>query len=507
MLHFTVLPAPPRRRRFVAVTRLLICFCTFLLSAPLFALESPAPIQLHDIHWEIEGRSRPVALAWAAEIEGDETWPDEGTLESWIIERKQLLMNQRVIDTVEITYRIYEVGEVILIDLDIQIKDSFNIIAMPKPEYSSADGLDISIRARDYNFLGLLSPLKLNVGYALDDENLQAFRLSEGTWYVDLETSLPIRLAGYDWELSLLNSFAWTEDKVFQFSNRSAMGIALPLGPGNLLASLSQGFYLNDNNGEYYVAEYGTYLEGWYLNTLARLGYSLELVELGKKNTPLVATSVFSVNYSYLPGPGDIGDERRGPTLAVENSLSIERIDWLENMRQGRGARLALTIPYNIFELMFKPVVSATATVHQPITSFMSLSGRIHAFHRFKDIDSSAGDPLRGVIRLRASSIASGNFDVNFRLFAFRPHQWFDKNWMRFMAFEFHSSLFFDLAWAHSRDDLNYESTNPWYACTGIEAVIYPEAFRSLFLRVSLGFDLARFPDTREVYIGLGHHY
>lgn len=503
-MNATLCISRPRcKRRSLAILSLF-----FLLSVSLsFAAENDASIALHEVHWTIEGRSRPAALARAADIQGDESWPDEAALEAWIAERRQRLLNQRVLDTVEISYRIHEAGEPVRIDLEIHIKDSFNIIAMPKPEYSSADGLDISIRARDYNFLGLLSPLKVNVGYALDDENLQAFRFAEGTWYADLETTLPLRLAGFDWELSLINSFAWTEDKVFQFSNRNAMGLTLPLGPGNLLASLSQGFSLNERNGAYYVDSYGTYLDGWYLNTLSKIGYSLDLLKWGPHQTPVVARSVFSVDYSYLPGPGEIGDERRGPTLALENSLSSERINWLVNLRQGYHTELSLALPYNMYELLFKPVVAATFIYHKPLTSFLGISTRVHAFHRLMDINADAGDFLRGLIQLWSSTLVGTNMDLVFKVLPFMPHKWFDKEWMRFLAFELHSSLFLDIAWAHSRDDPQYNSIEPWYLCTGIEAIIYPEAFRSLFLRVSVGFDTARFPQAREVYIGLGHHY
>jgi hypothetical protein len=154
-----------------------------------------------------------------------------------------------------------------------------------------------------------------------------------------------------------------------------------------------------------------------------------------------------------------------------------------------------------------KPVISAKAVVHHPFTSFMGLSARIQTSHRFLDMDPDAGDLLRGVIELWASSLAGANLDLTFKVLPFMPHQWFEKEWMRFLAFELHASLFVDAAWAHSRDDASYTDLVPWYLCTGVEAIVYPEAFRSLFLRVSLGFDTARFPQAREVYIGLGHHY
>jgi hypothetical protein len=65
------------------------------------------------------------------------------------------------------------------------------------------------------------------------------------------------------------------------------------------------------------------------------------------------------------------------------------------------------------------------------------------------------------------------------------------------------------MALLYNDDTWSFESTG------GIEAIVFPDAMRSLYIRASLGISLkelaktGKFPggDNREIFIGIGHHY
>ena len=165
----------------ILILLLILMFCL----SPVFSQESdfdelqsdeyqPAEIQLDEnsifvissINCNITGRTRPYAVLYNGEFKTGEEIQGQANLEKYIRDKTQMLLNHRVLKTVSIDYTAEDAREdgKIPVNLVINIEDTWNFIIMPIPRYSSNTGLELILRYRDYNFLGTMNPLPINVG-------------------------------------------------------------------------------------------------------------------------------------------------------------------------------------------------------------------------------------------------------------------------------------------------------------------------------------------------------
>jgi len=174
--------------------------------------------------------------------------------------------------------------------------------------------------------------------------------------------------------------------------------------------------------------------------------------------------------------------------------------------------------------------IEATVAGYLNAASFLGLHARLK-FRAYLNEDGyywSAADVLRGVLNdeVNAQRMVSLNLDVPVRVFRFAPSQWFHpesrlgRGIIRFFKYfegELHLSPFVDLAMAAMDDDLHPDygrafSTRDLLAAGGIEFIYFSYYWRSLYLRISPGFNLREFakkPTWRwnELFIGMAHHY
>jgi len=111
--------------------------------------------------FDIRGRTRPNALLHNAELRVGEELHGRAGLEEYIRDRTQVLTNMRILrDTAEISYSVGARREdgAYPVTLLIKVEDSWNIIALPIPEYDSNTGFELDLRIRHYNFLGTMTP-------------------------------------------------------------------------------------------------------------------------------------------------------------------------------------------------------------------------------------------------------------------------------------------------------------------------------------------------------------
>jgi len=120
----------------------------------------------NEIDFDIDGRTRPFALLANGEFREGERIYGKENLEKYISLKRQLLLNQRVLEEVNIEYSLGAVEKdgAIPVSLIIFVKDTWNLIILPYPKYDSNEGFSITIKARDYNFLGTMSALKFDLG-------------------------------------------------------------------------------------------------------------------------------------------------------------------------------------------------------------------------------------------------------------------------------------------------------------------------------------------------------
>lgn len=209
------------------------------------------------------------------------------------------------------------------------------------------------------------------------------------------------------------------------------------------------------------------------------------------------------------------------PVLIASIAASIGRVNWVDNFRKGFEAEVVVSYPYYFNDGSSYAILSGSASGFLDF-GFFGPSARISGFARSPgSIDSSAGDPVRGIInnRIKTGTALFLNLDFPFRVIRFRPADWFGVSWMRYFHFEQHWSPFIDVALVETEDRL-FSPSDAWIGA-GIEVITYPTASRSFFVRICAAWDLrdvialksfsGESPrDGRaisEFFLGVGHHY
>jgi outer membrane protein assembly factor BamA len=161
-----------------------------------------------DFEFDIKGRTRPDALMYNGEFNKGEKIQGNACLEKYIRDKTQLLINQRVLkDNVEISYAAgeQEPDGTYPVTLTIKVEDTWNIIPLPKPEYNSNTGFNLTIKIKDYNFLGTMEPLTVDLGYSYDEDNRNSFLFG-------IYSDIPFRAFGFNWNFLFDNSFDYRPD-------------------------------------------------------------------------------------------------------------------------------------------------------------------------------------------------------------------------------------------------------------------------------------------------------
>jgi hypothetical protein len=475
---------------------------------------------IRDIDLDISGFSRKFAILYYAEITPGERITGRENLEAYRLNKIQLLMNQRALDSVDI--RCFEDTALedgtIPVDLLIIVKDTWNIIALPYFQYDDNSGFELTLKARDYNFLGTLSPLRLDLGYTLDADKTWDF--SQGAFNFKLDSDIPLRLFNLNWNINFDHDLSYTYEEPLYYRNTTGLSMELPLSFTTFTFGFDQSTTVNEDNEDVYTGDYLPGIHGGrfvpvYFSSVANVSWKIPTPLAVDRFGKLTYTPKISGKVNYLPaGQGDIDELRRGPTITLSHSLGFGRIDWIDNYRSGLEASISNSNTYNFFREDWDLSYDLSAVYHHIFTDYFGMSGRLKYRHWLDTHSKTAGDVLRGILDrdLCADYMFSLNLDFPLRALQFLPSQWFNISWLRLFNFDLHISPFFDLALA--RDPVH--NTTFWSQPSigaGVEIIVFPHFFRSLYLRISPGYDVnatvqsGKLGIWNELFIGIGHYY
>jgi len=498
---------------------LLLLALPLLALFPLSAQEDDRLFVIAAFEFDITGRTRPDALLHNAELRVGEEIRGMEALERFVRDRTQLLVNTRVLDAVEIAFSVGEARPdgAFPVTLAISAAGTMNVIAIPVPYFHSHTGFEFDVRARDYNFLGTMSPLRLNLGYSLDEYRQSSFN-------VMLTSVIPFTAWGLRWSFLFENIFEYRPDvdEPFFFRNNTGLSVELPFGGTTLTVGFEESFLLNDENHRRYRDLYGDFQSGIFMSSTAfaswRVPFGFSDVRFGEVAYTVSPSMTF---VHEMPGQPALHGFRRGPFAEVSHSLGLGRIDWHGNFRRGFSVSLGNSFfydvsGYDVFQDPFHATLGFTGVAHLILADFLGLSARMQTrrwvFFGGNGYNDEAGNVLRGISdrSIHADHMLSFNFNLPFRVFVFEPSRWFGIERLRFFNFEFHASPMFDFAF------FNDPSAGSDVAATGgIELVVFPEAMRSLYLRFSFGVNALELLRTRslpggsnrEISISMGHHF
>jgi hypothetical protein len=471
--------------------------------------------------YDIKGRTRPGALAYRAEFKVGEKLEGMAGLEEYINDKTQVLINQRVLeDNPEITYSIGKQQEdgTYPVIFTIKVEDTWNIIALPYPKYSSNSGLDLTIKARDYNFFGTMYPLRVDLGYSRTLEGRNSFSLG-------FDFNIPFKALGYNWNFTFDNTFGYRPgvSEPFYYKNTTGISMELPFRRTTFIFGFNESVNVNEENPDAYKILYSDYHKGLYMSSML---YTLWLIPTGLQVSNYgeltYSPAIFATfNHGFPKWP--LEDFRKGPFLVLSHSLGFEKIDWHGNYREGLSASLSNSFAFDIFNRNNYPLtttLSLTATGHFIIRDFFGISSRLmyrHWFHNAPGYNGvEASDVLRGVSdsAISANYMLSLNLDFPLRVLSFKPSQWLDNNKLRFFDFEVHLSPVIDMAIYNEPLGTSFNPKNT-LVTGGLEAIVFSDFMRSLYLRVCFAFNLremigsGKIPggQNREITLMMGLFY
>jgi hypothetical protein len=490
----------------------------FLICTAAFSQEEPQDNSVYFINsfkFNITGLTRTDALIRKGELKTGEEIIGFAELEKYIQDKTQLLYNERVLDSVSIDYTIGEQNNAgkFPVNIIITTKDTWNIVAIPRPRYSSNTGFDITLKARDYNFLGTMSPLRIDLGYSYDENKQNSF-------FFMFDSNIPFTAYGLNWNIKFLNDFSYRPDteQPYYYKNTTGLSVEFPVSFTTITVGLNESFISNEENADIYKPEYGNFQDGFYMSTNPYVSWKIPIgIDAGNYGEIILTpgiSAVFPHEFSKWP----LDDIRKGPNFIFSQNFGFNRVDWIGNFRKGLDISVNNSFEYNFYRAKndkntWNDKIIFSGIGHFKFTDFFGISTNLMYRHWiFYDYGYTfAGDALRGVIDkdISADYMLSLNLDLTFKIFKFLPSVWFNKPKLRIFNFELFAVPFIDMAVYHdpaNKTDFNIKNT---VYTGGLETIIFPEFFRSLFLRLSFGWNLKNKLDydNMEIYIGTDFFY
>ena len=479
----------------------LLLFFSFL--SPVFsdAADGEREIKfiIRNISYTIEGKTREDVLSHYLGIKSGGSFFTEEELTAYLADKLQLIKNQRSLAEEEGEIKITlsrdpDDPKLNFVDLEVCVKDSWNYIVLPYPRYDSNSGFLLSLRGRNYNFLGSMETLFLNLDYLKLNTGGSEYSLNGG--FV-----LPFYLLDYHWKFSFDENVSISPDTPLKVYTKAGISLDIPLDSLTWQASIDQYYYLNQD-GE-------TDEDGYYMKTAARFGSSiptgLDLPLLGELSySPGIITS-----FAYKPFD-NLSDDRKGYELGAEHGVSAGRIDWHGNFRDGATLSVDQDLRYNFTTELWLSNQNIEFQFHKAF-GWGGFSSRLKGFYLYNSTGTGIGEPIRGILNARLDGNAAVFLNLDFPV---KIWIWFLDRW-----FEGHISPFFDYALVKPENG-DFSLDKGWYS-GGIEGFAFLKAARSIYLRMSLGVDLEAIldgampgdPAPRDgasiytLFIGLGHHY
>jgi hypothetical protein len=480
-------------------------------------------------------KSRAFILFYHGEFKYGEEIRGRAGLEKYVRSKTQLLMNQRVLKEVRIDFTIgeREPDGGYPVSLRVFTQDTWNIIAIPRPQYSSNSGFDLTVKARDYNFLGTMEPLRLDIGYNHDEDGDNIIKL-------EIDSNIPFTAFGYYWRINFDHFLNLMIGDNPSYKNVTGIAMELPFRRTTFTFGLDESFIWHESNeGRYPEYEIDNdpddldsdpfgkkYFDGLYaaseLYALWEIPTGINIPDSGE----LTYRPKLGLQINYSPSAWPLDSVRTGPFLNMDQSLGFDRVDWIGNYRRGFNVSFSNNNQFDSHRRLFNNSLDFDATGHFILADFLGLSARFQYRHWFYHYPytfyEKAGDALRGIRDkdIPAKFMFSLNLDLPLRLFFFTPSRWTGKSKLRLFDFECQFAPILDMAFYQGADNaLEFRASG------GGELMLFPDFMRSLYLRISIGYDfndMAKaggfteggtrmleylLKDINEIFIGIGHHY
>ena len=488
--------------------------------------------RINSVRYIIDGKTKEASVEREVKIDKATVFPDETAFANYIRDYRQRLLNTRLFDEVEIDYEtklIDEENDLYGADVTVRLRDSFHFIGMPYPKYDSNTGFTLKLKLKDTNFFGTMKDMSADINFLLerddDDDEMKHLVNDMGlTAGINFSFDLPFKLFKLDaaWTNSYSISYTIGHSSP-EWDASTGLNFSVPFGSRTSLDfSFAQGFTRNFDYKKYgddiYFTEKGT----------ISLPVVLQRIEnWGNVNyTPYVSGKY----YWDFNGISDSNSDLAGPQLAIGQTLGTSRINWKNNLRTGLSISTTQSFTYIAQESKLQPKFSVELQVFKGFKR-IGIASDLYFFLMANGMEN-IGSRLRGIRDKQYFSASSGhadsyatktsgalvvNLDFPVRIFS----TCFEKNRvLRKLNFEMQLSPFIDFALANNKATGTSFSPKDGFYTAGLEMIVFPESWKSIQVRASVGFDVGSYllknqlnmnwrsdVSPYEVSVGIGLHY
>ena len=468
-------------------------------------MDAPA-YKIESVEYSIKGLTKAGPLSAKVPIDKNRVFASREEFDAYIAELNTEFHNMRTIESYEITFDFLESqNNIIPVKLKVYVKDTWNIIALPYPSFDSNSGLQFKLKLKDFNFLGTLEPLTMDLIYNRNNAGKSSFEFGAGfalPFYIN-----PVKLL---WSTNA--GISIDQDKKFGFDFGTGLSASYKLGVDwlTLAAGITQDIKVSASPSE---KDY--YLKNGFYTSLT--------FDIYKNQTlgTITWTPSFGINGNWK-FTKITKENKKGLNINWAHSFGMGKVNWINNFRQGFTVSFDNNYEYNTYKKGNVDVSFGLET--KGFYSFLDrvgLYGRCDFYYNlFNKTSEKSGKILRGILnnRISTDTAFSFNFDVPIKIGVFKWEEITGVEWTRFFGFELHITPFFDMALVHDKNtDTYYNPKYGWYS-GGFEIIMYPIKMRSIYARISYGHDLREIKNkdgyakrdgkpVSEIFIGIGLHY
>ena len=487
----------------------------FFLILTLFSAytQETSKFRISGVQYDITGHTREFPLSQKVEIDRARVFESETAMRAYVADLEIKFRNLRVLEsaTIDVAIAASPVDGVVPVTLTVHTVDSWNIIALPRPNFDSNNGYQLKLKLKNYNFFGSMEEMNMDGFFNVDNNGDKDL----GT---NFDFTIPFALKGraVEWKISSALTIPFGEVPEYEFS--TGFDLKQPLSFADLHVGVKQGLSLNARDSDDELEDDRYYLtDKAYVN----LPYTIHEFEYVGK---LLWTPEVSINQNWNT-EGIKDPDLTGPDFTVSHALSLGRVDWIGNFRKGFSTTVSNAYVYDFYKKNGWDV-SVTGTVGGYTTFFdrIGVNSRVIGFTILRgDPKEKAGDVLRGILdkRITTDTMISLNFDLPIRIMRVNFEEITGVHWTRYISFDMQASPFFDMALTHDEKTGRYFSLDDGWYSGGLELIVYPMKMRSIYARASVGFDLAEVAKSgkltgnasrdgetvHEYLIGIGLHY
>jgi len=471
------------------------------------------PFVIKDVDFQVQGRTMNFVLMQKLRADGPvigRSFADKESLEAYLADRRQILLDTRLFVSVDTGYDLSPNGSGGTdVRLRFAIVDTWNIVALPKPLISPNTGVGFYIKAKDYNFLGSMQTFSLSPEVEWDKHGYFSGNATASL-------GIPFYALGADWSLGVSETAQVWNSSTALSETSASITYNIPSLPFPASITASQGYCYNADVQYPDYPEPDPYFLSESLSGTANIPVGLSLGGFGM----VYFDPSLSYSKDWWPTAAMYYPGRANPGFYVGNTFSAGRLDWIGNMRQGASLSFTsgtnvganeivedLNITYNGAWRHDEAIGFSTRLVAmgRPVGNFAGgpplLADVIASLPLSNDYLTGLGSYLRGIVDDRIIGVGGffENFSVPIKLFTFPTHIIIKENWL---DFELQAQPFVDAAvvlptW-QSRLDAGNLSQWLW-ASGGLEFLFFPTFMRRFIIRVGWGWDLVAIAQTHSL--------